>query len=117
MNLNGIMVGSADPQALWAYYANLFGKPEFEDSAYQGWKFGNGFLVIGGHDQVTGTNPQPGRLMWNIETEDVEGESKRLTDAGARVVQEPYHPGDDAMWVATFADPDGNYFQLVSPMS
>jgi predicted enzyme related to lactoylglutathione lyase len=35
-------------------------------------------------------------------------------------VQEPYRPDgmDDAtqMWIATFADPDGNYFQLMSPM-
>jgi len=34
-------------------------------------------------------------------------------------VQEPYDPGDEAdgdMSIATFADPDGNYFQLVSPM-
>jgi hypothetical protein len=34
------------------------------------------------------------------------------------VIQEPYHPGDDEseMWIATFSDPDSNYFQLVSPM-
>jgi predicted enzyme related to lactoylglutathione lyase len=36
------------------------------------------------------------------------------------VLREPYRPGDGdddgEMWVATFADPDGNYFQLMSPM-
>jgi predicted enzyme related to lactoylglutathione lyase len=31
------------------------------------------------------------------------------------VVQEPYQPGE-GYWVATFSDPDDNYFQLVSPM-
>ena len=34
---------------------------------------------------------------------------------------EPYQPGGDAgapseFWLATFEDPDGNYFQLASPM-
>jgi predicted enzyme related to lactoylglutathione lyase len=48
----------------------------------------------------------------------VKGEFDRLKAAGGNVVQEPYNPGGEAaeMWVATFSDPDGNYFQLVSPM-
>lgn len=29
------------------------------------------------------------------------------------VVKEPYEL--QGMWIATFADPDGNYFQLMSP--
>jgi predicted enzyme related to lactoylglutathione lyase len=29
------------------------------------------------------------------------------------VVKEPYEL--QGMWIATFADPDGNYFQLTSP--
>lgn len=36
--------------------------------------------------------------------------------AGAKVVREPYGLGDSPGWIATFADPDDNYFQLVSPM-
>src|SRR5439155_1595167 len=49
---------------------------------------------------------------------DVNGDFETLKAAGATVIQEPYHPGDDEseMWIATFADPDSNYFQLVSPM-
>jgi predicted enzyme related to lactoylglutathione lyase len=52
----------------------------------------------------------------------VKGDFERLKAAGATVIQEPYAPdvGDEAegpeMSVATFADPDDNYFQLVSPM-
>jgi hypothetical protein len=55
MNLNGILIGSEDPQRLTAYYTRLFGEP--------GW-------------------------------------------AG----------GDFRGWIATLADPDDNYFQLVSPI-
>ena len=37
--------------------------------------------------------------------------------AGATVVQEPYQPGEAPEgWIATFSDPDDNYFQLLSPM-
>ena len=36
---------------------------------------------------------------------------------GAKVIAEPYHmaDGQDHL-IATLADPDGNYFQLMSPM-
>ena len=44
-------------------------------------------------------------------------EFDRLTAAGATVVQEPYRPQENSdMWVATFSDPDDNYFQIASPM-
>src|SRR5438132_1513997 len=65
-----------------------------------------------------GRTHQPGRLVWNIESADVKGDFEKLKAAGATVIQEPYHPGDDdsEVWIATFSDPDSNYFQLVSPM-
>ena len=67
---------------------------------------------------MKGKNAEPGRVIWNIETADVQG---RLRPAarppGATVVREPYRPDEEQeMWIATFADPDENYFQLVSPM-
>jgi predicted enzyme related to lactoylglutathione lyase len=72
---------------------------------------------VGAHDEVKGKNSHPGRLIWNIETPDVRGEFERLKDAGAIVVREPYKPSEEGdWWVATIADPDDNYFQLVSPM-
>ena len=44
-------------------------------------------------------------------------EFARLVAAGATVVREPYHPGEmTEATIATLSDPDGNYFQLVSPM-
>jgi len=118
MNLNSILIGSADPQRLKDYYTKLFGTPGWNEGAYSGWQLGTGFVTVGPHDQVTGSNAQPGRLIWNIETSDVKGDFERLKAAGATVIQEPYQPGDVAgAWIATFADPDNNYFQLLSPMS
>ena len=117
MNFNSILIGSDNPQRLVDYYTKLFGEPSFADGGYTGWQLGSGFVTIGPHDEVSGKNPQPGRLIWNIETPDVRGEFARLKDAGATVIREPYGMGEsDDDLIATFSDPDDNYFQLMSPM-
>jgi predicted enzyme related to lactoylglutathione lyase len=117
MNLIGILIGSEDPERLAAYYSKLFGEPGWQDGGYTGWQIGTGWLTVGAHDQVSGRNTHPGRVIWNLECPDVKGEFERLKGAGAIVVAEPYQPGEAPEgWIATFADPDDNYFQLMSPM-
>jgi predicted enzyme related to lactoylglutathione lyase len=120
MDLNGILIGSEDPDRLTEYYSKLFGAPGWNEGGFAGWQLGAGWLAVGAHDQVKGSNAHPGRLIWNISSSDVPGDFERLKGAGATVVQEPYRPGDSEeaqeAWIATFADPDGNYFQLISPM-
>ena len=119
MNLNSIMIGTEDPKRLADYYTALFGKPRWDEGGFVGWELGTGGFAVGAHDQVKGLNDQPGRLIWNIESSDVKGDFDRLKAAGGTVVAEPYQAGppDSGMWVATFSDPDDNYFQLMSPMS
>lgn len=117
MNLNSVLIGSEDPGRLAEYYTALFGQPAFEGDGYTSWQVGSGSITVGQHDQVQGKNVHPGRVIWNIETPDVKGDFDRLRAAGATVVREPYRIGDEGdMWIATFADPDENYFQLASPM-
>ena len=120
MDFNSLLIGSDDPQRLVDYYTKLFGPPMFSDGGYSGWAIGRGFINVGAHSEVHGQNTHPGRLIWNIETADVAGEFQRLKDAGAIVVREPYGfddiPGAEGALIATLADPDDNYFQLVSPM-
>jgi predicted enzyme related to lactoylglutathione lyase len=120
MNLNSILIGSENPEPLWAYYTKLFGEPGWNEGPYKGWQIGNGGFTVGPHDQVKGRNMEPGRLLWNIESSDVKGDFERFKAAGAIVVKEPYQPGEaqtdgPEYWIATFCDPDDNYFQLVSP--
>lgn len=117
MKLSSVMIGSANAATLIEYYRKLFGKPAMEEEGWSGWQIGDGWVVVGPHDQVTGSNPQPGRLMFNLESADVKADFEKLRDAGANVVKEPYSPeGSDDGLIATLADPDGNYFQLLSPM-
>ena len=124
MNLNSILIGSEQPERLWAYYSKLLGEPGWNEGPYRGWQIGNGGITIGPHDEVKGRNAQPGRLIWNIESGDVKGDFERFKAAGATIIREPYQPGEmtDAdpaqeYWIATFCDPDDNYFQLVSPFN
>ena len=117
MNFNSILIGSEDPQRLVDYYTKLFGQPTMSDGGYTGWQVGSGFFTVGAHDEVKGKSAHPGRIIWNIETPDVPGEFAKLKDAGAIVVREPYSfEGYPDSWIATLADPDDNYFQLMSPM-
>jgi predicted enzyme related to lactoylglutathione lyase len=117
MKFNSILIGSEDPQRLKDYFTKLFGKPTFEDQTYFGWAFGEGAVTFGPHDEVKGPNREPGRIIWNLETADVKADFEKLKRAGARVVREPYKLGDEGdFWIATFADPDNNYFQLMTPV-
>jgi len=52
--------------------------------------------------------------MFNFETPQVKEEFERIKALGSAVIKEPYEMG--GAWIATLADPDGNIFQLVSPM-
>ena len=116
MQFNSILIGSEDPQRLVEYYTNLFGELVMSDGGYTGWAIGAGWITVGPHDEVKGRNAHPGRLIWNIETPDVRGVFDRFVTAGAIVIREPY--GFEGMEgsIATLADPDDNYFQLMSPM-
>ena len=120
MDMNGILIGSEEPRRLADFYTKLFGEPGWDDGGYTGWLIGSGSVTVGPHSEVKGKNAEPGRVIWNIETPDVKSEFERLREAGAEVVREPYSPegmpeGQEG-WIATFADPDGNYFQLMTPM-
>jgi predicted enzyme related to lactoylglutathione lyase len=118
MDFNSILIGSADPQRLVDYYTKLLGEPTMPEGDYTGWQIGSGVVTVGPHSEVTGKNSQPGRLIWNIETADVKAEFDRMKAAGAIVIREPYSfEGYPDSWIATLADPDDNYFQLVTPMS
>jgi predicted enzyme related to lactoylglutathione lyase len=121
MDLSGILIGSENAQQLKEYYTKLFGKPGWDDSGFVGWQIGRGSVTVGPHDQVKGKNKEPGRILWNIQTPDVKGDFAKLKAAGAIVVREPYQmegmpDGGAPMFIATFSDPDNNYFQLMSPM-
>lgn len=112
------MIGTAKPKELAVFYENVFEKkPDMvDDNEWYGWQIGVGFFGFGKHSKMEEKAKDPGRVMYNFEAEDVKAEFARIKEIpGAVVIKEPYEMGK--LWIATFADPDGNYFQLMSPWS
>lgn len=121
LNLNGLMVSSENPTKLVDFYTKVFGEPTWKMDPMTGWVVGSGNIMVAPHSEVHGQAKDPARIIFFFETTDVKGEFDRIKGLGAGVVSEPEHPGGapenatDAM-LACLSDPDGNYFQLITPM-
>lgn len=110
------MLGSKNPKIMSEFYQKVFAKiPDMVDGDWTGWQVGASFFGVGMHSEVGEKNTDPSRIMLNLETVEVQKEFDRIKALGATVIKEPYAMGDSGMTIATFADPDGNYFQLMSP--
>lgn len=117
LNFNSILIFSEKPDKLAGFYRKVIAKkPDMSDGGWSGWLVGKAFISIGPHNKVHGKNDHPERLIFNFETKDVKEQFARIKKLGAKVIKEPYQPEEmKDSWIATFADPDRNYFQLVSP--
>lgn len=112
------MIGSSQSKVLIEFYEKVFDKkPDMLEEDWAGWQVGSTFFNIGPHDEVKGKAREPQRVIINLETEDVKEEFERIREIeGVKVIKELYEmEGMEGMWIATLADPDENYFQLMSP--
>jgi len=117
LNLNSVMIGTTQATEMGTFYEQVIGRPaDMADSeqGFYGWQVGSANLAILAHSEMGGTTKDPGRIMFNFETSEVQEEFARITALGGVVIKAPYEMGGG--WIATLADPDGNYFQLVTPM-
>lgn len=117
LNLNSVMVGTKQLKALADFYAKVLGKPADmvdEKNGFYGWQIGSVYFSLLDHSEMVGKTKDPGRVMLNFETSQVQEEFERIKKLGAVVIRVPYEM--DGGWIATLADPDGNYFQLITPM-
>ena len=117
LNLNSIMIGTKQFDALATFYEKVIGKPPDmveRESGFVGWQVGNSYLGVLEHSEMGGNAKDPGRVMLNFETAQVQEEFDRIKAFGGAVIRAPYKMGEG--WIATLADPDGNYFQLMTPM-
>ena len=117
LNLNSVMIGTKQPKALATFYEKILGKPADmvdQENGFFGWQVGSSYFSVLDHSEMGGQTKDPGRVMLNFETSQVKEEFERMKAAGAVIIRAPYEMGGG--WIATLADPDGNYFQLVTPM-
>jgi predicted enzyme related to lactoylglutathione lyase len=117
LNLTSVMVGTQHLEELAAFYEQVIGKPADmvdQEQGFVGWQVGNAYFSVLTHSAMQGVAKDPGRIMFNFETAQVNEEFERIKAIGAVVIREPYAIGEG--WIATLADPDGNYFQLMTPL-
>ena len=117
LDLNSVMIGTTQLKTLATFYEMVIGRPADmadDEHGFYGWRVGSCYLSVLEHSEMGGKAKDPGRVMINLETSQVKEEYERIKASGATVIREPYDMAGG--WIATLADPDGNYFQLVSPM-
>lgn len=114
LNFSSLMIGTSQVDVMGKFYEKVLGRlADMTEGGWYGWSIGNGFLTIGEHSEVKGQAKEPQRMIFNLETKEVKEEFERIKATGATVVKEPYEMSGGM--IATFADPDGNYFQLMTP--
>lgn len=117
--LEAVLIGSANAKKLAEFYINVVGLKkgtvmENPDTGEEGYDLTAGKIgvYILDHSKIKGKSQQPARVMFNLEVDDIEKEVPRLKKAKVKVIADIYHiPGYGL--IATFEDPDGNYFQFV----
>lgn len=114
LNLNSIMIGTSQPKTLGEFYEKVFGRAaDMVEEGWYMWQAGSCSISIGEHSEVKGQAKEPARIILNLETKQVKEEFDRLKAINVTVVKEPYEMGGG--WIATLADPDGNFIQLMTP--
>lgn len=88
---------------------------DYQNGDYADFNTGGAYLEIGPHDKVHGKNDKPERMLLNLHVDNVKSEFVRIKSLGVKVVQQVYVPKEDTrLEIATFEDPDGNYFQIMT---
>lgn len=117
--LEAVLLSSESAKKLAKFYREVVGLKQGEvmeigDKGEEGYDFGlkGASLYILDHSDIKGKSKQPARVMFNLEVSDIEKEVARMKRAKVKPVQDIYHVQGYGL-IATFEDPDGNYFQLV----
>lgn len=118
--IEAVLLSSENAANLAKFYEEKVGlklgeEMEIGEAGEKGYEFNFGEgsnLYILDHSKVKGKSANPERVMFNLEVSDIEDETKRLKAAGVKVTQDVYHVEGYGL-IATFEDPDGNYFQFV----
>lgn len=111
--LGSMLLASTDPQRLTDFYAKALDlQPNKAPmGGYQVLDIGGFYVLIDTRDDIGARNPEPGRVIFNIDVEDAKEAAARFEAAGAQWLA-PLEDRDGSFF-ATAIDPDGNYVQLI----
>lgn len=106
--IGSVLIGSTRVDEMKTWYRRAFGVTENEMGAFE---FGPVQLFIEEHSDVAGPTLDPARCIINLSVDDCAGLGAHLRDMDSRFIrpveQEPFG------LIATVADPDGNYLQII----
>ncbi|MEX0665112.1 MAG: VOC family protein [Acidimicrobiia bacterium] len=106
--VGSLLIGSSRVEHMKSWYRRAFDLTENELGAFE---FGPVQLFIETHSEVDGNVKEPARVIINLDVDDCRGLAAQLKELGTtfvrQVEQEPFG------LIATIADPDGNYIQLI----
>jgi uncharacterized glyoxalase superfamily protein PhnB len=108
MQVGSILLGTTRPAELRDWYRKTLAPDHEGDGPIS---FGDLVLVIDERDDVAPKNDEPGRVIINFHVDDFAAARDRLEQAGVEWTAPPEERPFGHF--ATFADPDGNYLQIV----
>jgi predicted enzyme related to lactoylglutathione lyase len=108
-----VNINSHQPDALMRFYRDVVGLPPHSDPNRESTLVAGGTeIAFDSHSEVSGSSPQPQRILLNFFVDDLASEQRRLEDAGVEFIRKEGRE----FWggvISTFRDPDGNYLQLI----
>ena len=118
LSLTSIRIGSSQPAVLAEFYEKFFGRPaDIQNGPLHMWHGSGCSFRVSDHSELNGPAKEPQRILLNFDAKDVKDEFERLKALGLTIIKEPYVTGGRSdYWVATLADPDGNFVQLTTPI-
>jgi catechol 2,3-dioxygenase-like lactoylglutathione lyase family enzyme len=107
--LGSMLLGSRDPDRLRDWYCQAF---DLKPNDHGVLEAGDLAVIVEPRDDVSATNPEPGRFIVNFHVPDARAAAAHLTKLGVTWVAEveEREPGHR---IGTFTDPDGNYVQVI----
>jgi hypothetical protein len=106
--VGSILLGSTNAQALREWYQRAIA-PDYTGEGPI--SVGPILLVIDQRSDVDATNSQPGRFILNFHVDDIDAIESRLRDVNVKWIA-PIEERPAGRF-GTFADPDGNYLQVI----
>jgi predicted enzyme related to lactoylglutathione lyase len=113
--LSGVLVWTDAERfpAMRDFYVDTLGlTPRSNRPRFVNFDWGAQRLTVSVHENVSGPNEDPLRLMINLAVNDIHPVAARIEANGVRFVRSPEQEPWGG-WVATFHDPDGNTVQLL----
>ncbi|MBF6300159.1 VOC family protein [Nocardia amamiensis] len=112
--IGSLLLSSTDPTRLRDWYATAFALKVDRtpgDPGYDVLDFGGFYVLIDSRADVGDKNPEPGRMILNVDVDDARAVVDRIDDLGGRWLAE-LEDRDGSLFAAAI-DPDGNYLQLI----